>query len=490
MLVVVFLFALFCWLGFRIARTAADPFGQYLAVGLTATIGLTAFMHMAVSLGLMPTTGLTLPFMSYGRSSQVISLLGTGILINIGRLRGKPRAAMARRTGEDAERMTRDEAGREARERASSRVPPCAPPSSSPAAAPAAISCPRSRSRRRSRERAPDVEPVLVGAVRGVEARLLPTRDFRYHLLPSEPIYRRTWWKNVRWPLIAGHLLRRGRPAVSPRSGPSPCSAPGGYASAPVVWWAARHGIPTAIQEQNAYPGLATRLLSRRVRHVYLGLPEARSLLRFGAATEVFDTGNPIAPPTPERRAAALARFGLDGTRPGGARDRRQPGRARASTGPSPAGSMRAARRASICSGSPGRGTHDGVRPHHRPPAVQVIDFLDPMADGYAVADLVVSPGGHDHRGRALRVGTAEHPGAAADRRGRPPDPQRPRARRGRRVARCCRRRSSPRPGSATAWADLLGDRTRREAMAARALARGRPHAAADIVSNLLTLIA
>jgi cell division protein FtsW len=91
--VVVALFALFCWLGFRIARTAADPFGQYLAVGLTATVGLTAFMHMAVSLGLIPTTGLTLPFMSYGRSSQVISLLGTGILINIGRLRGSPRAA-------------------------------------------------------------------------------------------------------------------------------------------------------------------------------------------------------------------------------------------------------------------------------------------------------------------------------------------------------------------------------------------------------------
>ncbi len=92
-LVVVTLFSLFCWLGFRIAKTAADPFGQYLAVGLTATIGLTAFMHMAVSLGLMPTTGLTLPFMSYGRSSQVISLLGTGILINIGRLRGSSRAA-------------------------------------------------------------------------------------------------------------------------------------------------------------------------------------------------------------------------------------------------------------------------------------------------------------------------------------------------------------------------------------------------------------
>lgn len=102
-LAVVSLFALFCWLGFRIARTAVDPFGQYLAVGLTCAIGLTAFMHMAVSLGLMPTTGLTLPFMSYGRSSQIISLLATGILINIGRSRGRPRAALRRRVPEDQE---------------------------------------------------------------------------------------------------------------------------------------------------------------------------------------------------------------------------------------------------------------------------------------------------------------------------------------------------------------------------------------------------
>jgi cell division protein FtsW len=91
---VVAAFALFCWLGFRIAKTAAEPFGQYLAAGLTATIGFTAFMHMAVSLDLMPTTGLTLPFMSYGRSSQVISLAATGILINIGRMRWRPAAAV------------------------------------------------------------------------------------------------------------------------------------------------------------------------------------------------------------------------------------------------------------------------------------------------------------------------------------------------------------------------------------------------------------
>lgn len=92
LVVTVLLFSIFCWLGFRIARTAEDPFGRYLATGLTAAVGVTAVMHMAVSLGLMPTTGLTLPFMSYGRSSLIISLLGTGVLISIGRMRGKPAA--------------------------------------------------------------------------------------------------------------------------------------------------------------------------------------------------------------------------------------------------------------------------------------------------------------------------------------------------------------------------------------------------------------
>jgi UDP-N-acetylglucosamine--N-acetylmuramyl-(pentapeptide) pyrophosphoryl-undecaprenol N-acetylglucosamine transferase len=56
-------------------------------------------------------------------------------------------------------------------------------------------------------------------------------------------------------------------------------STPSGYALTRVG------GAPTAVQEQNAYPGLATRLLSRRVRHVYLGLPEARPMLRYGALT-------------------------------------------------------------------------------------------------------------------------------------------------------------------------------------------------------------
>jgi UDP-N-acetylglucosamine--N-acetylmuramyl-(pentapeptide) pyrophosphoryl-undecaprenol N-acetylglucosamine transferase len=335
------------------------------------------------------------------------------------------------------------------------------------------------------RRRAPDVEPVLVGAARGVEARLLPTRDFRFHLLPSEPIYRRTWWKNVRWPLIMGKLLRAVS-GVFDAERPVAVLGTGGYASGPVVWWATRHGVPTAVQEQNAYPGLATRLLSRRVRQVYLGLPEARSLLRFGAATEVFETGNPIAPPSPERRPDALARFGLDGSRPvllvtGGSQGALAINRAVA--GWLDAGGPRRADLIWVT----GRGTYDEFASRHRPPAVQVVDFLDPMADGYAIADLVVSRAGMITVAELCAWGLPSVliplPTAAADHQ----------THNGRVLADAgaaavlTQSELTPQRLGETVE-QLLDDRVARQTMAAKALARGRPHAAAEIVSRLLTL--
>ena len=80
-------FALYALLGFRIARQARTPFLQLVAVGLTFTTVLTAFLHIGVVIGLLPTTGLTLPFVSYGRSNLVLTMLFTGILVNIGSTR-------------------------------------------------------------------------------------------------------------------------------------------------------------------------------------------------------------------------------------------------------------------------------------------------------------------------------------------------------------------------------------------------------------------
>ena len=80
-------FAMYALLGFRIARQARSPFLQLVAVGLTFTTVLTAFLHIGVVIGLLPTTGLTLPFVSYGRSNLVLTMLFTGILVNIGSTR-------------------------------------------------------------------------------------------------------------------------------------------------------------------------------------------------------------------------------------------------------------------------------------------------------------------------------------------------------------------------------------------------------------------
>ncbi len=84
-MVIVVLFALYVWMGLRIARRAPDRFGLLLAAGLTAMIGVTAFLHMAVTVALVPTTGLPLPFVSYGRSALLVALFATGVVVNIGR---------------------------------------------------------------------------------------------------------------------------------------------------------------------------------------------------------------------------------------------------------------------------------------------------------------------------------------------------------------------------------------------------------------------
>ncbi|MEO6527682.1 MAG: putative peptidoglycan glycosyltransferase FtsW [Gemmatimonadaceae bacterium] len=77
-------FAAYALLGFRIARRARTPFLQLVAVGLTFVTVITAYLHIGVAIGLLPTTGLTLPFVSYGRSNIVLSMFLTGILVNIG----------------------------------------------------------------------------------------------------------------------------------------------------------------------------------------------------------------------------------------------------------------------------------------------------------------------------------------------------------------------------------------------------------------------
>ena len=82
-LVVLSLFMVLIWRGVRTALDAKDLFGTYLALGATLIIGLQAFVNAAVVMGLLPTKGLTLPFISYGGSSLAVNFACVGILLSV-----------------------------------------------------------------------------------------------------------------------------------------------------------------------------------------------------------------------------------------------------------------------------------------------------------------------------------------------------------------------------------------------------------------------
>jgi cell division protein FtsW len=85
--VVLALFGVIILRGLRLTARIEEPFDQYLAFGLTVLLGLQALIHMGVVMGLMPTKGLVLPFISYGGSAMVINLMEAGILLGLSRRR-------------------------------------------------------------------------------------------------------------------------------------------------------------------------------------------------------------------------------------------------------------------------------------------------------------------------------------------------------------------------------------------------------------------
>jgi cell division protein FtsW len=97
-LIVFSLFAILIIRGLIISLRAQDNFGAYLAVGLTSLIGLQAAINLAVVSGLMPTKGLSLPFLSYGGSSLVVNMVAIGILLNISSQSRQPHEPMRRET--------------------------------------------------------------------------------------------------------------------------------------------------------------------------------------------------------------------------------------------------------------------------------------------------------------------------------------------------------------------------------------------------------
>lgn len=334
-----------------------------------------------------------------------------------------------------------------------------------------------------------EIEPVLVGAERGIEAQVLPRYPFRFHLLPIEPIYRRTWWKNVRWALIAGRVWRAvGR--VLDAEQPAIVVGTGGYAAGPVVWRAQRRGIPTALVEENAYPGVTTRWLARRARQVHLGFPEARARLATGPETAVFALGNPVRSPGPSEgggnRLSVLANLGLGPERPtllvfGGSQGARAINYAVAG-----ALERRLLDGVNVLWGT-GEAQAPAFSGYAVPGRVVVRGFFDPMTTAYRAADVVLARAGAMTLAELCAWGKPSIlvplPTAAADH-----QTQNALALAAAGAAIHLAEKELTPHTLAEHVHSLLSDKERLRALSASAKARGHPDAAREIVSKILTL--
>lgn len=252
------------------------------------------------------------------------------------------------------------------------------------------------------RRRDPSSQVFFVGARRGVEARVLPERAVPHALLPFEPIRRERPWEN--WRLLpASWQSGRGLASVFRDFKPDLVVGTGGYASGPAVAWGILRGVPTAVQEQNSFPGLVTRWVAGRVRQIHLAFPEARRYLRPGAHTEVLEHGNPIQPPDSSIDAAQVrAEWGL-GAGPvvlvvGGSQGARRVNQAllddleAVSVGQLPPGPE-----GMEILWATGPSHFDGVRERLAPlglPWVKAVPYIERMPHALAAADLAVSRAG------------------------------------------------------------------------------------------------
>lgn len=240
----------------------------------------------------------------------------------------------------------------------------------------------------------PGVRPFFIGARRGIDRDVLPTTQFEHALLELHPIYRSNPllnWKTLAGAVAAWRDLDRLHAADRPRL----VVGTGGYAMGLAAAHALAHGVPVVQQVADSHPGITARLVARWSKEVYLGFPEAASMIRVRRGAQVVDAGNPIEPPPNPRpdRGGARERLGFP----------RSGGRVLVVFGGSQGSrAVNEALAGWIARGLPpslyvvwatGKGHYEA---HRRLDSahVRVVPYLSPIADAYAACDLAVARGG------------------------------------------------------------------------------------------------
>jgi len=332
----------------------------------------------------------------------------------------------------------------------------------------------------------PNCELLLVGAERGIEGRVLPTSGYAYRLLPMQPLVRSRPWRN--WRLLASApSVLRGVAAAFDELRPDVVVGTGGYAAAPALAYGIAARRPTALQEQNAWPGLVTRLLAPHVSQVHLGYPEAAARLKPGRRTELFTHGNPVAPHSSGGSPAFDWPAGRVVLVTGGSQGARALNemliRDLSAAGAWPDATTLVwiagpRHREAVEAGARGTPWADRIR---------VVSWIDRLGEQLDRVDLAIARAGAMFSAELAAVGVpallVPLPSAAGDH-------QRHNARALEDAgAALVFEQENTAPGALwSATVEILGSRSKRESMAARMRDRGRPDAADLIAADLLSL--
>lgn len=332
-------------------------------------------------------------------------------------------------------------------------------------------------------------QPFFIGARRGIERDVLPTTEFPHLLLDLHPLYRARPWQN--WMTVAG--LAGAWRAVGRAFREQPAAMViglGGYASGAALGYAAAHGVPIGLMEQDSHAGIATRFFSRFATEIYLGYGEASRYLSPRKGAWVGEIGNPITPPPEPRPGRAEARalwgFPLEGGRVllifGGSQG------ARAINETVDAWVARGLPDDLLVIWGTGRAAYEQFA-HRESPRVRVRAYLSPIADAYAAADFALTRAGALTIAELCAWGIPSIlvplPTAAADHQ----------TRNARSLERAGAALHLPQAELTAEGLDalvrrLLAGGTELAALGRSALARAKPRAAEDIAKRILALAA
>ena len=164
------------------------------------------------------------------------------------------------------------------------------------------------------KERQPDAEILYIGCKGGMEERLVPQAGFNFKGITVQGFRRKVSFKALKENIVTvKKAITAGKDAkkIIEEFQPDICIGTGGYVSGPVLRAAAKLGIPTMIHEQNAYPGVTNKMLSKHADRVLLAMPDARQ--HFKGHCRFVDTGNPVRGEIlVQEKAAARRQLGLD----------------------------------------------------------------------------------------------------------------------------------------------------------------------------------